>query len=91
MTWLGLTVLPQGETGSLVERRLPIPASPLLDPSTHLEVDHLLSASMHSLMHVLVIIWKSHIIVFIRLYALHVKLYLLTVILVLLQLLIEID
>ena len=42
MTWLGLTVLPQGETGSLVERRLPIPASPLLDPSTHLEVDHLL-------------------------------------------------
>jgi hypothetical protein len=43
MTWLGLTVLPQGEDGcNLVEAKLPIPASPMLDPSTFLEVEHLL-------------------------------------------------
>jgi hypothetical protein len=43
MTWLGLTVLPQGEDGcNLVEAKLPIPASPMLDPSTFLEVKHLL-------------------------------------------------
>jgi len=42
MTWLGLTVLPSSESGNLVEAKLPIPPSPMLDPSTHLEVNHLL-------------------------------------------------
>jgi hypothetical protein len=42
MTWLGLTVLPQTEDGNLVESKLPIPPSPLLNPDCQLEVEHLL-------------------------------------------------
>jgi endoribonuclease Dicer len=49
MTWLGLTVLPQAgdscsnnSCSSLVDAKLPMPPSPLLDPSCTLQVEHLL-------------------------------------------------